>query len=160
MELDKADYIKRVREHVRICFRQAIRAAVQAAAGPQFPVQTGMALAAWKKVGQSTAFGKRIGVSVNITPTRNTEPPRTNFPRGKSIEAGLDTSKPVFEEDGLKFSFRLSPGAFHYRKGLFTDVVPSLLRARSAWRRVFLECFKRKFPKLRKSIRTRVRKAR
>ena len=119
-----------------------------------------MALAAWKKVGQATAFGKRIGVGVNITSTRNAEPPRTNFPRGKSIEAGLDTSKPVFEEEGLIFKFRVSPGAFHYRKGLFTDVVPSFLRARAAWRRVFLECFKRKFPKLRASIRTRVRKSR
>ena len=158
LELDRSKYTERMKEHIRICFREGIRAAVKAAAGPQFPVQTGMAKAAWKKVGQALAFGKRIGVGVNITPTRNAEAPRTNFPSGKSIEAGLETSRPVFEEEGFRFRFRLSAGAFHYRKGLFRDVVPSLIRARNEYRRVFLECFRRKFPKLRPSIRTRVRK--
>lgn len=158
LELDRTKYNERVKEHLRICFRESMRAAVKAAAGPQFPVQTGMAKAAWKKVGQSIAFGKRIAASVDITPTRNIEPPRTNFPRGKSVEAGLETSRPIFEEEGFRFRFRLSAGAFHYRKGLFPDVVPSLIRARSAFRQVFRECFKRKFPKLRPSIRTRVRR--
>lgn len=157
LELDKIKYSERLKKHIQICFREGIRAAVRAAAGPQFPIQTGMALASWKKVGQALAFGKRIGVGVNITPIRNAEVPRTNFPKGKSIEAGLETSRPVFEEEGFRFRFRLSAGAFHYRRGLFSDVVPSLIRARNAYRRTFLDCFRRKFPKLRPSIRTRVR---
>lgn len=154
--LNRRDFSKRIQEHIEICMRQAVRAAVKAATGPEFPVQTGMAKATWKAVSQSSIAGKGIRVGVTITPTRRAEGPRKGFPVGKSIDSGISTTKIIFSQQGFKFLFRVEPGALHYRRGYFPDAEPSLSRARTAFRETMRACYRRNFPKLRAFIRTKV----
>ena len=150
------DYSKRVQEHMEVCMRKSVRAAVKAAAGPEFPVQTGMAKATWRAVAQSTLAGKGIRTSVTITPTRPAGRPRRGFPLGKSIDAGIASTVIIFAQDRFKFTFRVNIGTLHYRKRFFTDAGPSVDRAQIAFRETMRFCYPRNFPKLRASIRTKI----
>lgn len=152
--LERAKFTKRIQEHIEKCLRQSVRAAVRAAAGPEFPVQTGMAKATWQAVAQSTVAGKGIRVGVTIIPTRPAEGRRRGFPLGKSIGAGIKSTVVVFSQQGFSFLFRINIGTLHYRRKYFDDAGPSVDRANAAYRETFRFCYLRNFPKLRASIRT------
>lgn len=152
--LDVAAYRKAWKEHLAIVVRQGLRAFIKATI-PDWPVDTGMSLAAIQKIAETPIFGKKIGRAVPITALR-TRPRTTGFPNGKSIAAGKMQTKVGVTQNGFRiiFSFRADITHFTFNPG--PDGRTRINRGRDAYRAEARFQFKKKFPKLQRFIRTRL----
>ena len=152
--LDVAAYKAAWREHIGVVVRQGLRAFIKATT-PDWPVDTGMSLAAIQKVAETSVLGKQIGRAVPITALR-TRPRTTGFPNGKSIAAGKMQTKINITDRGFRvvFSFRADITHFTFnRPG--PDGKTRTDNGRAAFREEVRFQAKRKFPKIKRFIRTR-----